>query len=375
MRAPGLPLASFIEPERLARMAAPATAPPWTQARTNNYGFLSAHDYPYAPPGPRPLVVGIFGGSVAQWFALQGAPTLGAALRAAPSLRDRDIVVLNFAAGGYKQPQQLLLYNYLLAIGQRIDVVVNIGGFNEVALAGINVAAGTAASMPSVQHMGPLAALAPLQADSAQLDALAELGSVKRRLAAVEATTGSRPFALGWLAARLYARVLTRRAEALAQTLAAGAQAPSLVALASTPAAGDAAAAVEPAAELWRASTRLLSEAARARQARYLEVLQPNQYFGGKPMDADEAKIARNAGSVYRPYVEAGYPKLLAAVPALRDAGVAVLDATALFGSERAPVYADDCCHYNQRGNDLLAHAIAEAIVALPAAPAPPAGP
>ena len=105
----------------------------------------------------------------------------------------------------------------------------------------------------------------------------------------------------------------------------------------------------------------------RARGIPYLHVVQPNQYYGARVFAPDEDKLARNAASDYRAGVKDGYPLLLAAIPPLRAAGVQVLDATALFDNEAAAIYADDCCHYNQRGNDLLAGAIARAMLAAPA--------
>jgi len=47
-------------------------------------------------------------------------------------------VTLCFSHEGYKQPQQLLVLSYFLSIGQPFDMVMNIDGFNEVALGGIN---------------------------------------------------------------------------------------------------------------------------------------------------------------------------------------------------------------------------------------------
>jgi hypothetical protein len=38
------------------------------------------------------------------------------------------------AIGGYKQPQQLMALNYFTALGGEFDVLVNVDGFNEVAL-------------------------------------------------------------------------------------------------------------------------------------------------------------------------------------------------------------------------------------------------
>jgi hypothetical protein len=49
--------------------------------------------------------------------------------------------------------------------------------------------------------------------------------------------------------------------------------------------------------------------------------------------------------------------------------GVAAADATGIFDDEPLPVYVDNCCHYTQRGNDLLAEFIARAVLALDGTP------
>jgi hypothetical protein len=49
-----------------------------------------------------------------------------------PALADKEIVLLNFGSGGFRQPQQLLILTYFFLIGQRLDLVINLDGFNEV---------------------------------------------------------------------------------------------------------------------------------------------------------------------------------------------------------------------------------------------------
>ena len=47
----------------------------------------------------------------------------------------------------------------------------------------------------------------------------------------------------------------------------------------------------------------------------------------------------------------------------MRSKGVRFVDLTGLYTDVTDSVYADDCCHLTQLGNDLLAAAIAEAVV------------
>ena len=46
----------------------------------------------------------------------------------------RRVRVHSLALGGFKQPQMLAALAYLMALGQRFDVVVELDGFNDVAL-------------------------------------------------------------------------------------------------------------------------------------------------------------------------------------------------------------------------------------------------
>ena len=362
MRTPGLPLTSIVDPERQGRLAASTIQPAWETIRTNNYGLLSRHDYPLTPVPGKAFVIGIFGGSVAQWFALQAEQSLIAALKATPEFRKRNILLLNFASGGYKQPQQLLLLNYFLALGQHLDYVVNIDGFNETALAQINLTAGTSPAMPSMQHMAPLANLASLNPNGETSEQLADLTQVKRRLAELGASKGQRLLALSFAIDELRENVLVRRSEKLAQALGTAQRGESLIFLTPTPTPAPANEDGQ-AFRLWAEASRLMQDTLSARQLRYLHVVQPNQYFSHKAFSGEEAKIALSPDSVYRKYVEIGYPKLLAAIPPLRAAGVHVLDATALFDDESQTIYSDNCCHYNQRGNDKLAKAVASAML------------
>ena len=374
MRAPGLALKDAVPAERLAGLAAPERAPAWTAVATNNYGFLSPHDFPFAAPGTQPFVVGVFGGSVAQWFALQGAVTLARELRGVAAMRDREIFVLNLGTGGYKQPQQLLALNYFMALGQRFDFVINLDGFNEIALARHNIAAGIAVGMPSVEHMGPLARLAPLSPGGDDSDAVAELARLKRKSAELASSATRQPLALGYVIDTLRLR---RATFAIAETTAQLAATPppaarSLVAL--TPLAPSVVGSGDAAVALWSASSRQMHDLLHSRGIPFLQVVQPNQYFGGHRFGVAEAARAVREDSPYRAHVQNGSPRRRAALPARRGGGVAVLDATTLFDAEPAAVYADDCCHYNQYGNDLLARAVAPAMIAaLDRAPRVPA--
>ena len=65
----------------------------------------------------------------------------------------------------------------------------------------------------------------------------------------------------------------------------------------------------------------------------------------------------------YRPAVEKGYPVLAEKSEILTENGVNFYDGTNIFDNEPGIIYIDECCHYTQLGNDLLADFIAKSIL------------
>jgi len=102
------------------------------QVGISEYGFFVPSQFSETP-SPEAYRVGIFGGSVAMALSNYG-DLLVSVLKQSPTLADQEIVVINFAMGGYKQPQQLMVLSYFLSLGERLDMVINLDGFNEVAL-------------------------------------------------------------------------------------------------------------------------------------------------------------------------------------------------------------------------------------------------
>lgn len=99
----------------------------------NNHGFRSRVDYPYEKK-PGEYVIGVFGGSVAQFFTeeMSTSEVFQNELRKRiPRLRDKKIVLLNFALGGGKQPQQFIISTFF---HDTVDFVMNLEGFSELVI-------------------------------------------------------------------------------------------------------------------------------------------------------------------------------------------------------------------------------------------------
>ena len=94
----------------------------------------------------------VLGGSVAAGFSNPRSPGIGNVrerLMADARFEGRKIRFIPAAFGSFKQPQQLNLADFLLASGVRPHAIINLDGFNEVALARENSAAGMHPTYPS----------------------------------------------------------------------------------------------------------------------------------------------------------------------------------------------------------------------------------
>ena len=64
----------------------------------------------------------------------------------------------------------------------------------------------------------------------------------------------------------------------------------------------------------------------------------------------------------YRKVAEKYYHELVAAGSEFEQLGVNFTDLTQLFRDIEEPIYTDQCCHFNQQGNDLMAIRVAKQI-------------
>lgn len=97
----------------------------------NNWGFPSQFDYPYMK-NDNDFVVFILGGSVAAYFSIVEGDNFIKKLEKLGI--NKHIKLVNLASFGYKQPQQLNILQYAIIEGMKPDLVINIDGFNEIAL-------------------------------------------------------------------------------------------------------------------------------------------------------------------------------------------------------------------------------------------------
>ena len=332
--------------------------------QVNEQGFFGPD--PIQKRGPDRVIVAILGGSVAMLLIDRDTfPDLARELGAIPRFAGKQLVVLNLALGGFKQPQQLTLMSYLLTAGAEFDVVVNLDGFNEVALpAGENAAAGVSPLYPRGWSLRVRDV--PTVAARRLVGEITYLERSRRDWAKLAARPPWRWSLAATLAWQLNDRELDRRVGAARRKLpAASAAAASFESAGPSSPTRSEEETYEELAATWRRGSVLLGQLCAANGISYYHFLQPNQYQpGSKVLTAEERRVAIVDDHPYRRPVERGYPALIRAGAGLAAQGVRFVDLSRAFAGVAEPIYTDPCCHMNARGRSLLARRIGAAIAA-----------
>ena len=327
------------------------------------YGLLYSdpyHELNLLPPRPEQadtVAIALLGGSVAE----QVRPYLSRALYRHFSDHNlpRRPAIFNGALSGFKQPQQAVVAAHTLLLGGHFDLVVNLDGFNESSFIFGKSAKGAFPFFPlDWRHtldltaaetllVGPIAALRADQAD------------LQRRAAAS-------PFRY----TALYAIVNRYRQEQVARqiiqrhhALAAAASAYSLEKHGPRRTFQDVAEPYGETARFWYRSSLLLGAVAQLAAADYYHFLQPNQYVpNAKPLSPVELANFYRAGSRRERLISEIYPRMqrLGAQLQRESPAIHYFDLTGIFAANPETLYSDACCHFNERGLELLAAAMVE---------------
>ncbi len=302
----------------------------------------------------------VVGGSVASVFAAPKVPAVGfleRGLRAQPALAERGARILDFGVGAYKQPQQVTLIAHLLTLLDPPDLVLNLDGFNEVALAFQNVEAGTHPTYPSISSWTPLAKNS--MNSPVALRALVAMRSAQERIARIDRLC--KRWYLEQLAITgLFVSARLQSAEAEFHT--AQAEYTRLVAentdkFLRGPAAPPVEQEADRAVQIWEDSSRALHGLLAALGVDYLHVLQPTLHDpGAKPISEQEQRTGKAIKAWIRG-VQEGYPRMRAAGKRLQRDGIAFFDASRVFAECEQTLY-QDSCHFGAEGNLILARAL-----------------
>ncbi|MDJ1184444.1 hypothetical protein [Roseofilum casamattae] len=347
------------------------------EATINNYQFLSPKHYPVKRESDRQLIVGIFGGSVALSVAQieERDRIISNILKTLPQWSDKEIIILNFAQSGYKQPQPLLVLNYFLALGQEFDIVINIDGFSDVALSSSNYPERVHLSMPSASVMTSLINLGNNEFSATDLELAIQRHKYNSNIENIQDRQSDCWLALCYMINQWkYQKLQRDRQEFLQQKIQERSEdrrtettefnSSTFFYLNPPDVDTNPENLYRKIAESWASSSLLMHQALVSNDALYFHFLQPNQYYPTeRKLSNAEAKQVTSDSQGYGESIRQGYPILIDAIAQLEDNGVHIFNAVDVFDREPKRVYSDDCCHYNELGNKQFSKYIGDRII------------
>jgi lysophospholipase L1-like esterase len=294
--------------------------------------------------------VGILGGSFAGMLA--GDPSarslLETQLGRLPATANRKVRLLQLAHGGYKQPQQLLLYTLY---GAQLDLVINLEGVNEVSyfMLGHHFPMDFPETAFRYHYREPVGQIY-LQMSSLLLAAIYH---------GYPAYQNASLLPLSPLVT-LAMFTLIKGGQPLHHLLQDQFQKKYFAKFPEQPRPANPEV-IREQLTIWERAIRTQAELANARQVPLFVFVQPNQYIeNSKPFSALELAQAISPGKSTRANSLAA---LRERAQDLSRAGLPVYDLTQVFSETKETVYIDSCCHINSLGNQIVAQAIADRIL------------
>jgi hypothetical protein len=279
-------------------------------------------------PAKKPINVLVVGGSVAANMSNGGAggeKHLFARILN-ESFGTNRFAVQNAAFGGGKQPQQYFRWVYLDLMGYEPDIVINVDGFNELALTLLdNKLLGIPAAFPR-SHSRLIHASAADRSCSKLNNQLVNLYSgipvfeylswvyIRRCNSRIEQSLLDKP----WWSDSMG---IDERTDYVNQSL-----------------------------NIWAESSKKLHENLSRKGIDYIHVLQPNQYLSGSKEFSEEEKSKFIGFKDYGDIIKSNYTKFSKAMLGNEN----FVDQRYLFKTIQETVYRDDCCHFNDKGMALI---------------------
>lgn len=306
------------------------------------------------------VVIGFTGGSVGRHFAsnMTARKAFEARMKEIPAFADREIMLINLAADGYKQPQELQMMSYMIAIGTKFDVFILLDGVNDLPYVFTNRNILYSYEYPYFwkERMTALRErlafhkydnLIRLRANTAKF---MRNSAMLRNSFSANALWAGLDGTLNWMVRKPFEKedytknapyevFGTRTAEENTN---------------------EAEAALELA--MWSRSSQMMQKLALSQNIEFFHFLQPNQHVAGsKPMRPEEAVVALTNPAFVKTLPEA-YAKLFVEAKTLKK-HVPFYDLTMIFKNVSEPLYVDACCHLNQTGSVLLGQAMADVVI------------
>ena len=311
----------------------------------------------------------IVGGSVAAAFAVNAGDELSGMLQKDPRLAGRTVKTLNYAHPGFKEPQQLMRVAWLFSLGYRPDAVINLDGFNEVALALTNEDEGTHWAFPSFPQWGVL--VQDYRAmGSDELEVLLEFWGVRQSAQRLHSlAVGIRAYHSSLLTWAVLARMdaLNRerallQAELVRRRARSKVSEPMLRQLRGPPLEVDRQHVLEHCVATWADGSRCLDALCKRMGTAYLDVLQPTLGDAGSKKRTEKEKAIPFPSDGWVRGSRDGFPMLRETGKTLAAEGIAFLDASRAFEDTEEELYYD-ACHFGPRGCEILCGLVAQAFL------------
>jgi len=311
-------------------------------------------------------VIMVVGGSVAGLFCYDRSwNEFTNALRKDPYFNNRNIRLINYARGGFKEPQQAAMVSYLISAGFRPDTVINIDGFNEVALGNYNATNNVFPLYPSLAHWGHLTRSGVLDTGTVELlhrivsrqETVDRIGNTALRFGFPYSLLLSRIAIIAMNAARTSYVDSCRQ---YVSWLTEGPREGEAVGLTGPPFDKDLSAVMDSIVKCWSESSLSIDSICRARSIHYLHVLQPTLHDDGSKPVTDEERSRGIALESWIKGTREGYPMLRKAGSGLLESGVHFADCSMIFKDVKESIYYDPC-HFEGLGLEIFGRAVAQA--------------
>jgi len=325
----------------------------------NAFGLIDTH-LPLRKRSANKVIVAVAGGSVAWQMSATGVNAFQRELERQPRFQGKQIELVRLAVSGYKQPQQLMLLAYLLSLGAEFDILVNIDGYNEVVL------------HPTENAAGQIFAPYPRSWQTRQLEVgnLEQIRAMAKFVSTLErrrtwtricsGLPGQRSATVNFIWVMVDQSYFATETRLRQDLLHAHFDAPGYQVVGPSQAFRNTDEMFVFLVEYWANCSRQMNLLCQANDIEYFHVLPPNQHLAeSKPfVDETEQRVALFESATSRA-ANQGYPLLVQKGKLLLAHGLAFHDLTQLFARTEAAIYIDDCCHYNETGNQQLARAVA----------------
>ncbi len=317
----------------------------------NEFGLID-NKAPLPKKSKDKIVVGVFGGSVAWWLSANQYFEKALELK----FGNKNVEVIRVALGAWKQPQQAQALSLLLQLGAEFDIVINVDGYNEIALPFYN-------QTNNYFYPHYWSRLSTNLYNSNTLGLVGKINltkKVKFKLASLfNSFRYSYSASFIW---KLVNRITESRISSYQESFSkltnnsehrASIHGPKINVKYEN--------FYQFLAKFWFNGSLLMHDLCNARNIKYFNFLQPNQYFKNSKIfskkEREEYIVPQGGGGV-----ENGYPILKKLGKDLKQKGVNFFDATMVFKNVKETTYSDNCCHLNDRGERELSDFIVESL-------------